>query len=587
MKKTITLFTAALFFLMVSCEDAFLDLDDLDSITESVYFDNPQDFEYAANNFYRTLHSPQGTDGDGFSDISDYGTELNAWVQDYGQGINFPQSIDIYWNNGYTNLRGVNILLKKADEYVADGGNASDISESVAAAYFFRAYQHFRLLKRFGGVPIMIEVTNVDSEVLFAPRNSRYEVVEQILVDLDLAISGLPETATGTELGKISSVAALAYKSRVLLFEGTWEKHVGTVTDFEGSGSENNSASYISQAAIAAKSVMDSGHYQIWNQNADPNMDNNSYRWLFTLEGADSNPGGYDKSSNKEFIIQTIFDFATAQQMDAMFTHSVGGRNAPTQTALDMYSCLDGLPIYKSSQFLGYYHQSDQFINRDLRMWANFGSKVIEEGSVPINPISNINNSNLDNQKFRTWNLYRAEGTEAYNYAHLRYAEILLTYAEAVYESTGTISDADLNLSVNIIRDRAGIAHLTNELVATNGLDMLEEIRRERTVELYMEDNNHWNDIRRWDTAEELLNADLIGYVIEGTEYATNEELFDPVTSAIYGFKDDYQSGVGPVKALIIDPVSTRIYSHKNYLWPLPLNEIIINSALVQNPGWY
>lgn len=583
MKKIIILFTAVL--CLVSCEDEFLDLADLDSITEQVYFDEPENFIDASNRFYRQLHSNQNTDGSGWAEISDYGTEFSGYLQDFGQGINNATATDIYWNNPYTYLREINILIQKADEYVENGGSMSDISETVAAAYYFRAYNHFRLLKRFGGVPIVTEVTNIDSEVLFAPRNSRYEVVEQILADLDLAIAGLPETATGANLGKISSVAAMAQKARVLLFEGTWEKYVGAATDFEGSGTGGNSAAYISAAVTAAKSVMDSDQYEIWNKNSDPIMENNSYKWLFAIEGADSNPGGYDKSSNKEFIIQTILDFESGNRVGNLFTQINASRNAPTQLALDTYSSIDGLPIAKSPLFQGYATQDVQFIDRDRRMWANYGRQVIPGGSREIFPITAVNNSNLENGKFKTWNDYRSVNQESANYPHLRYAEILLTYAEALVERDGSISDGDLDLSVNLVRDRAGIAPLTNALVAANNLDMLEEIRRERTVELYMEDNNHWNDIRRWNTAVSLLNTDIIGYVIEGTEYDTDITLFDPAI-AIFGFDEDYPSGVGPVRALIIDPISNRPFALKNYLWPLPIEELVLNENLVQNPGW-
>ena len=583
MKKIIILFS--LILLLVSCEDTFLDLQDLDSITEQVFFDKPEDFTAAANRFYRTLHSPQNTDGSGFDMITDYGTDLNGRPQEYGQGINTATGTDIYWNNPYTYLREINILIQKADEYVANGGDAADISEPVAAAYFFRAYQHFRLLKRFGGVPIVTEVTNVDSDVLYAPRNSRYEVAEQILADLDVAIAGLPTTATGADLGKISSVAAMAYKARVLLFEGTWEKYVGTATDFEGSGTGNNSTTYIAEAVTMAKAVIDSGEYEIWNQNADPNMENNSYKWLFSLEGADSNPGGYTKASNNEFIIQTIFDYESANRIGAIFTQINFGRNSPTQSALDMYVCTDGLPITESPLFQGYAVQSDQFIDRDRRMWGNYGELLIDGSSIPIGVITSETGTNLSNWKFTSWNNYRVAGTEGFNYPHLRYAEVLLTYAEALYERDGAISDADLDLSINIIRDRAGVDPLTNALVTANNLDMLDEIRRERTVELYMEDNNRWNDIRRWDIAADLLSAPLIGYVIEGTEYETDISLFDPAV-AVFGYQEDYASGVGEVRALIVDPASNRPYNRDNYLWPLPINETVLNTNLVQNPGW-
>lgn len=588
MKKIIILFSAVL--CLTSCEDTFLDLKPLDAITEEVYFDQPQNFVDAANHFYRGLHSPrQGNayGGSGFNDgwdmISDYGTPFSGYLQDYGQGINNATDTDLYWHNSYGYLREVNVMLQKAEEYIANGGSEAEIRTSIGEAYFFRAYHHFRLLKRFGGAPIVTDVTNVDSEVIFAPRNSRYEVAEQILADLDTAIAQLPDTAS--DIGKLSNTAAMAHKARVLLFEGTWEKHVGTATDFEGSGTGNNSAAYIAEAITISKAIMDSGKYQIWNKNSDPLMEDSSYKWLFSIEGAESNPGGYDKSSNKEFIIQTIFDFDSGNRVGNLFTQINAGRNAPTQIALDNYVCIDGLPIAKSSLFQGYATQDVQFTNRDRRMWANWDRQLIENGSRPISPITAVSNSNLENGKFKTYNDYRSVNEESYNYAHLRYGEILLTYAEALYERDGNISDGDLNLSINLLRDRAAVAHLTNALVTDNGLDMLDEIRRERTVELYMEDNNRWNDLRRWNIAVDEINKDLVGYIIEGTEYETNTELFDPEI-AIFGYVDDYPSGVGPVKALIIDPAGNRPYSLKNYLWPLPINELVVNTALKQNPGW-
>ncbi|EOR94609.1 hypothetical protein ADIARSV_2207 [Arcticibacter svalbardensis MN12-7] len=578
MKKLVILFCTFLFSL-VSCQKTFLDLDDLDSVTEVVYFDTPQDFIDASNYFYRGLHSHQTVDGSGFDMISDFGTELSAYVQDYGQGTNTISNADIYWRNGYNYLRKINLLLDKAKEYP---GDPAGIKESVATANFFRAYEYFKLLQRFGGVPIVTETTYVDSEILLAQRNSRYEVVAQILTDLDLAIASLPTTATGANTGKISKYAAIAFKSRVLLYEGTWEKYVGTTTDFEGSGTGNNSAAYIAEAVTSAKLVIDNGGYEIWNKNAQ--LNNLSYRWLFVLEDAKSNPGGFTKATNKEFIIQSVFDFAL-KPAGGNFVQITFGRNSPTQKALDMFSTLDGLPINKSSQFQGYVKQSDQFKNRDYRMVSDFGEQVLANGSQPITALGGASLTNLSSQKFKTYNNYRATGTEGFNYPTLRYAEVLLTFAEALYEKDNTISDANLNISVNLVRARAGIAPLTNALVTANGLNMLDEIRRERTVELYMENNNHWNDLKRWGTAEKELADDLIGYVIGGTEYETNPALFN-TTFAKFGFKNDYPSGKGPVKAMIIDPKSARQFSRKNYLWPIPSGQRLLNPNLKQNPGW-
>ncbi|WNH10579.1 RagB/SusD family nutrient uptake outer membrane protein [Thalassobellus suaedae] len=102
-----------------------------------------------------------------------------------------------------------------------------------------------------------------------------------------------------------------------------------------------------------------------------------------------------------------------------------------------------------------------------------------------------------------------------------------LTYAEALYELNGAITDGQLNESLNLVRGRAGVAPLTNQLATTYSLNILEEIRRERTVELFQE-NNRFNDLKRWGIAEEVLSAPLFGPIIEGTDYETNTDLYDP-----------------------------------------------------------
>ncbi len=581
MKKILILFSAVILLLM-GCESTFLDLDPLDATTESAFFNSPDDFEAAANDFYRGLqsHSPTNAYGggswnSGFGDITDFGTDFNAWVQPAGQGATTVGNTDVYWHNWYAYLREANILIQKAEEYE---GDPSDISRHVAEAYFFRAWHHFALLRRFGGVPLATKVFDVGEEALYGPRNSRYEVVEQILADLDLAMAtGLPNVVPESEMGKIGKYAAEAFKAEVLLFEGTWGKYVGTTTDFEGSGSANNSDTYISQAVTAAKSVMDNGGYEIWNYNDQ--LDNLSYRHLFILDG--SNDAGLGKSTNKEYIIQSVFD-SELKTPGGNFSHTTGGRNSPSRHILDLFLSLDGLPIEKSPLFQGYYLMTDQFIDRDYRMISYFGENLPEGGgSLIMTGISSTNLSPIICRKFRAETFQ--DGRETFNYPQLRYAEVLLTYAEALYERDGAISDADLDISINILRERAGVAPLTNAFVTTNSLDMLEEIRRERSVELYME-NNRFNDLNRWGIAEEVLGQDLIGEVIEGTEYETNPALYNPA-AYIYGTKK-VETGVGLVDAVIIDPANVRNYSLKNYLFPIPSAQIVLNPAMKQNPGY-
>jgi len=160
----------------------------------------------------------------------------------------------------------------------------------------------------------------------------------------------------------------------------------------------------------------------------------------------------------------------------------------------------------------------------------------------------------------------------------IRYAEVLLIYAEAVYEKNGSISDNDLALSINKLRDRVNMPHLTNAFVTANGLNMRTEIRRERTVELTLE-GFRYDDIRRWKTAETELPQDVKGIKITGTEWATRAPYNDP----------SYQNKVD-ANGFLIAETSRKFDPNKDYLQPLPTREVAFYSAngktLEQNPGW-
>tara|TARA_R110002050_G_scaffold273113_2_gene417116 strand:- start:2890 stop:4641 length:1752 start_codon:yes stop_codon:yes gene_type:complete len=581
-----------LFLGLLSCEKDYLDLNPLDSVTEAAYFNEPEHFVNAANQLYVGMVSwsptrASGTPGNDYNsnifDFTDFGSDLNGLPLEVGRGANLITNDDKYWTNTYYYLRDVNILLQKASEY---SGEASGISESVAAAYFFRAWHHFFLLQRFGGVPIVTTVIDLDSPELYGARNSRYEVIDQIFSDLDKAIAGLPteQNIGSMDKGKISKWGAEAFKAKILLYEATWEKYVGTTTDFTGSGTSSaNINAYLTEAITLSKDVMDNGGYELWNKNAE--LNNLSSRYLFNLEDSDSNPGGFDKSSNKEFIIQSIYDY-NLRQGGTNVSHTVSTRLSPSRKLMDMVLCTDGLPVDKSPLFQGYNKTSDEFINRDFRLTAYFGEDIPADGSVKLNAASeSTSGTGINATKFRSYNygVYRAALEESFNYPHLRLPEVYLTYAEALMERDGSISDADLNLSINKIRARSGVAALTNALASTNSLDMLEEIRRERTVELFGE-NNRYDDLKRWGIAEDELSEDLLGAVIEGTVYETDTNLYDPA-DFVYGEKS-VTTAVGTRRVSVIDPASNRNFTRKNYLFPIPPTQRRLNPALEQNPGW-
>jgi starch-binding outer membrane protein, SusD/RagB family len=228
-KQLIPVIIGAVLFSAVSCRKEYLDLLPEDKLTDVNYFTTPDQFKSAANTFYNKMISWQVIDKSSVYDFMDFGSDLSSNITvgstvNYGRGtVNAPNT-DIYWDNTYNYIRNINLLLGKANAYK---GDKSGIKQYVAEAKFFRAWQYFFLLKRYGGVPVITTVPDLNSPELTAPRNSRYEVVNQIYTDLSEAIPDLPaeQAITAGDKGHISKWGAEAFKARVLLYEATWRKH--------------------------------------------------------------------------------------------------------------------------------------------------------------------------------------------------------------------------------------------------------------------------------------------------------------------------------------------------------------------------
>jgi len=251
---------------VLSCQKTFIDLNPPAQFTDAVYFTKPADFKAFASGFYGQLPGWNFGTWDNSSDLS---ANSNSSGTDIGYGTIAAGSTS--WN--YSGIRSCNILLSKAGEYKGAG----DINQYVGEAYFFRAFAYFNLLKTFGGVPIVTTALDTDSPELFAPRNSRYEVVDLVLSDLEQAISKLPteQNISATDKGRISKWAAMALKAQAQLYEATWEKYVGQVTDGDGTttgaGTKGYDAAnvnkYLASVVTTCEDIMTNGGYEIWNKN--------------------------------------------------------------------------------------------------------------------------------------------------------------------------------------------------------------------------------------------------------------------------------------------------------------------------------
>lgn len=548
-----------------------LDLSPKDQLSDPDLWDKPGDFESFANKFYDWMPSfsliDGGWQGEKASDlIIDKGG-----VNNFSNGTNTIPESDGDYTGAYSRIRRCCLLIERAKKYP----NVDEIRQSLGEAYFWRAWNHFVLVQKFGDAIIVDKSLDVNDPLMSAKRNDRGEVVDFIIDDLKQAASLMKSTSEIAD-GRVGKEGALAFLSRVALFEGTWQKF---------RGNETRGKALCAIAADAAKKVIESQKFELF---APVALGDSAQKYMFILEDVASNPAGLNKAANHEYIIKRCYH-ATLKTIGINITWGNLANAALITAKLPaMYLCSDGLPTDKSPLYQGTATVKGEWQNRDNRMrytlmrpGDNFWS--IQDKTCRIDWSSNeeeLKHSAYTNflpnwgsgyfpQK---WCAERqcVDRNESYDFPVLRYAEVLLNYAEAVYEANDAISDEDLNMSLNLTRTRINkkMPVLSNSLVSKNGLNMRQEIRRERTVELFYE-GHRITDLRRWKTAETEMPQDMKGILWEG-EWKSKMP------------KPGYQ--VGSDGRLVLE--TGRTWEQKHYLHPLPVQQLQLNPNLGQNPGW-
>lgn len=552
-----------------------LDMEPKTQLADTNYWQTPDHFKLFATQFYGWTVDFKQLDDSPHSDVrSDLRTGITLDV--YSNGTNSIPSSDKTYTNNYNRIRQVNTLLQQAEGYAAP----ADIETSVGEAHFFRAYCYFDLLQVYGDVIITRTPLDIDSPEMQMARNSRDEVVDFILEDLEEAIRLLPEAneISSKDEGRLSSQAASAFLSRVALYEGTWQK-------FRNGGQNNDrSSALLDIAATSAHDVIESGFFELF---APEELGTEAYKYLFILENDKSNPAGITKSGNKEYIFTRRHDPTLASIGFNITQGRLGNAVYVTRKMANMYLQSNGLPI--NPQTWDYSKVDSEFKDRDNRMsntlmipghtyWGTGGGRIDWTGSAE--EIANASHKNFMPSTGtgyfpHKWCCERdgvPTGMEAYDYPIIRYAEVLLNYAEAVFERDDKISDEDLAISLNLTRKRVNpnMPDLTNAFVSANNLDMRTEIRRERTVEFY-DENFRIDDLKRWKTAEEEMPMNLTGVKWRGTEYETK-------------WSDASSKTMDAEDCIICE--QGRVWEEKHYLYPLPIDQLKLNPNLKQNPGW-
>ena len=520
-------------------------------IPDTGFWNTENDLINASNRLYQEL------DGDWVDNRADdaVGTAPNA----VSTGTRSVPNTSADWNDRYDEIFTANNILEK--------GLRARVTDAVrnrwfAESYFFRAYAYSKLVKLYGDVPLLLKTLQLNSPELYMARTPRAEVVQQIYNDLDSAAKYLPRRSElpAAQWGRVFRSTAWALKARVALYEGTRGKFHASIPDWQ---------SHLNIAVASATSVMGEGHALF-----------NNYQNLFIQAG--------EGPTNLENIFVKIYGVSNAQ---VLVGHNnsrdlENGRMAPTRNLLRQYLYTDGLPAWttdnspsttRSPLFVAENAEASYntiFDNRDPRLGLTVfraGETAYKGAWVPTTSLgSRTGYAEKKGFNIPDWTINSAATVDR---MLIRYAEVLLVFAEAKFELNGSISDADLDLSINRLRTRVGFpVKLTNAFVTTNNLSMREEIRRERTVELALE-GFRYDDLIRWRTAETVMPKPILG--------AKYTEIDWVGTNAS-------QLNLNPDRVLIVETAANRAFrSNRDYLYPIPFNEITLSDGnVVQNPNW-
>jgi len=483
---------------IVACNEDVLEINPTDQYSIETFWVTEEHANAGLTGCYQVLRSMFG---------SLYETDMvtpNAWGYNENGGLGpLARGVQLTtdpalagrWNVSYSGIGRTNTFL--------DNINGINMDENlkismIGEAKFLRALYYFQLVNYFGDVPLILETPDagLHSDL---PRDPKALVVTQILKDLEEASNVLPVTYGDKDTGRATKGAALSLKARLLLYDEDW-----------------------SAAAATAKEVIDLNAYSLF-----PN-----YRELFMLEN----------ENNEEVVFNVEF---LAPRFTNNYDQSIYILNtpAPLKDLVDSYLMTDGLSTQESPLF----DPSMPYENRDPRLHQSiacigypFNGKTTE--------LSDVVNTGFGMKKFTSFSDDISNivppNTEL-NPIVIRYAEILLAYAEAQNEAVGP--DPSVYEALNTLRSRPSV----NMPEIQNGLskeEMRELIRLERRIELAFE-GLYYSDIRRWQTAEVVNNGPIYNY--EG----------NVITNRTFN-KD------------------------RDYLWPVPFVQIQENPELTQNPGY-
>lgn len=646
----------ALTLTMAGCVD--LDQTPLSSLPAETYFNSDAQLQSYVNNLYapRTgsdsndqIFNVHGTYSYGTFAIDD--NTDNMATKGSGSSQWVPANYKVGQSGGdwsFSYIYKVNYFFKFVlPKYEAGQitGSATNIRQYIGEAYFFRAYEYFKRLQRVGDYPIITEPLSDDLAILIenSKRSPRNEVARFILSDLDKAIELMNDNVAST---RVSKKAALLFKSRVALFEGTWEKYFkGTAfvpggQDWPGAEKDYNAnysvnidtevAYFLGEAMSAAKQVAD-----------NTPLTNNT--GIVPQATGQSNPylemfGAVNMAQYPEIILWRQYDKGLGITHNVpIYTQAGCQQRGLTRGYVDNFPMKDGTPIYAAgSAYKGDDYLADVVKDRDLRLQIflklpgqlnYFQPGATPERAIPTEPYPDITEGNAERGYSTGYTIRKGINFSQEQYTDnggcytgsivFRAVEAYLNYIEASYEKNGSL-DADARNYWAKIRSRANNATVTfadieantinktvvglevnDDWAAFSGRQLIDKtlynIRRERRMEL-MAEGLRMADLRRWRALDQLVNNP---YHIEGFK------LWGPMKNWYDGLKPGDNVSSSDQSAYLLPyeaSPNSDVYKQGGYLWkmahylsPIAAEHFLISSEdgsspetspIYQNPYW-
>ena len=570
MKKINILLSSSIAVLLLSSCNPILDREMILTMTEKQALESYDVAQKRVNGLYTYLPNGFSPVGGAMmaaaSDEAEYSVASSS-VHMFNNGswnpLNNPDNV---WTYYYQGIRQATLFLETADQinmerYKLDPQNQADYEMRMAnierwkyEARFLRAYFYSELVKRYGGVPLANELMDMDTDYRNIPRNTLQECIDFIVDECGQVAPHLPAVYQASDMGRVTRGAALALKSRVLLY----------------------AASELFNNPVWAQGYERKDLISLSGTDRQTRWENAAKAAGEVLWGADVAEVGYKLSGNYQSLFRSFSDneivLVRRNGYDNSFEKSnypIGadqatGGTAPSGNLVDAYETTGGRTFTWKDPSMA----ARPYENRDPRFAATimpnnstFQGRPVEcwEGGADGPDKNNASRTGYYLLKYVDPELKLLQGQSAiHSWIIIRLGEIYLNYAEAMNEAYGPdakgIYGKSAREAVNEVRGRVGMP----DVVADSKEEMREKIRHERRVELAFEDHRFW-DVRRWMTAPDDLNAPLKGVKVTRLSYNSFE----------------YQSV----------EVESRSFKRSMYFYPIPQNELNI-TGWPQNPLW-